>query len=72
MSFYKASLLLAALSGAVAQSQSAASASVASATAPVVSGAGGSAQAPASSVSIAPGLPTAALASNLPAGATIP
>jgi hypothetical protein len=72
MSFYKASLLLAALSGTYAQSQSQAASSAASAAVPVVSGAGGSAQAASSSISVAPGLPSAALASGLPGGITIP
>lgn len=73
MSFYQTTLLLAALSGTYAQSQSqAAASSVASAAIPVVSGAGGSAQVASSSISIAPGLPSAALASNLPGGVTIP
>lgn len=70
MSFYKASLLLAALSGTYAQSQAASSA--ASAAIPVVSGAGGSAQVASSSISVAPGLPSAPLASGLPGGITIP
>lgn len=70
MSLFQTTLILAALSGTLAQDQAASSA--ASASIPVVSGAGGSAQVASSSISIAPGLPSAALASNLPGGITIP
>jgi hypothetical protein len=76
MSFYKATLLLAALSGTFAQDQSQQpSAGAPSAAAPsgtVPSAAGGSAQAAPTSISIAAGLPSAPLASDLPGGITIP
>lgn len=82
MSFYKTALLLAALSGAVAQgpepttisqaSSAAAPGTTGAGPAPSGAGVGGSAQAPPSSISVAAGLPSSNLASNLPAGADIP